>query len=205
MFRKKVMILLGGMCLTMALLAGCGNKTENTAADDTAAESVQTTEADGADEEVSSAGTEAESADAENTEAAEGEVVYMTNTSSVNMWAATNKDEGILAVIPLGKEIQLVEKVDSEWARVAYNDQEGYVKLEYLIETRVEDLNANVTFTVKTTANVKLRSGPSTDDTVLTKIAEGTEVEASGEEDGWYKVTYKGTEGYISADYAEKQ
>lgn len=55
---------------------------------------------------------------------------------------------------------------------------------------------------VRTTAQVKFRSEPNTDCTVLGLIDMGTEVELLEELNGWYKVSYNGQEGYISADYS---
>ena len=50
--------------------------------------------------------------------------------------------------------------------------------------------------------SLRLRSNPNTNSEVLAKAPEGSEVELlSGEENGWYKVSYKGKEGYMSADW----
>ena len=52
------------------------------------------------------------------------------------------------------------------------------------------------------TTEVRLREEPNTSCETLTKIAAGTKVPLIEELDGWYKVSYNGMEGYISADYA---
>ncbi len=51
-------------------------------------------------------------------------------------------------------------------------------------------------------SSLRLRSEASTDSSVLTKLPHGTQVEVMDQpEAGWYQVSYKGTTGYVSADY----
>ncbi len=51
-------------------------------------------------------------------------------------------------------------------------------------------------------SSLRLRSEASTDSSVLTKLPHGTQVEVMDQpEVGWYQVSYKGTTGYVSADY----
>ncbi len=55
---------------------------------------------------------------------------------------------------------------------------------------------------IVTADSLRMRSKPNTNSDVLTKAPEGSEVELlSGEENGWYKVSYKGKEGYMSAEW----
>ena len=56
---------------------------------------------------------------------------------------------------------------------------------------------------VRTTARINLRSEPNTNCTVVSVIDKGTEVLLLEELDGWYKVSFEGKEGYISATYAK--
>lgn len=49
---------------------------------------------------------------------------------------------------------------------------------------------------------LRMRSKPSTGSSILTTLYKGTKVEIlSAEENGWYKVSYNGKEGYMSADW----
>ena len=57
---------------------------------------------------------------------------------------------------------------------------------------------------IVTADSLRMRSKPSTNSDVLTNAPEGSEVELlSGEENGWYKVSYKGKEGYMSAEWVK--
>ncbi len=49
---------------------------------------------------------------------------------------------------------------------------------------------------------LRLRSQANTTSSILTMVNAGTQADVlSREENGWYKVSYKGTEGYMSAEY----
>lgn len=51
-------------------------------------------------------------------------------------------------------------------------------------------------------SSLRLRAEASTDSSVLTKLPHNSQVEVIDQPDaGWYHVSYKGTEGYVSADY----
>ena len=56
---------------------------------------------------------------------------------------------------------------------------------------------------VKTTAQLKLREEPTTKSTVLAYIPAGTKLEVISPLENWYKVTYNGKTGYVSAGYVE--
>ena len=52
-----------------------------------------------------------------------------------------------------------------------------------------------------TTDSLRLRAEPTTASDILATAPEGSVVKIGEALDGWYKVTYQGTEGYMSADY----
>ena len=55
---------------------------------------------------------------------------------------------------------------------------------------------------VKTTTRIRLREEPNTNCTTLDRINGGIKLEVLETLEGWYKVSYNGKIGYISADYA---
>lgn len=56
---------------------------------------------------------------------------------------------------------------------------------------------------VQTTTQVKLRKEPNTTCATLDRINGGTKLLVLESLEGWYKVTYNGQTGYVSADYAK--
>lgn len=57
---------------------------------------------------------------------------------------------------------------------------------------------------MRTTTRVNMRAEPNTNCAVITVLAEGTQFELLGEEDGWAVLEYQGRTGYVSADYIEE-
>lgn len=51
---------------------------------------------------------------------------------------------------------------------------------------------------ISSNASAHFRSGPSTSSQSLGKLPKNTKITITGEENGWYKVSYNGKEGYIS-------
>ena len=71
------------------------------------------------------------------------------------------------------------------------------------IDTDAEtDTNVENKTYVETTAPVRHRKETSTDSEVLALIDRGTKLEVLETLDGWYKVSYNGKDGYVSADFA---
>ena len=64
---------------------------------------------------------------------------------------------------------------------------------------------ADAATTYSTTANLNVRSGPSTGTSILTTLPRGAKVTAAGSASkGWLPVTYNGKKAYVSTDYLKK-
>lgn len=55
----------------------------------------------------------------------------------------------------------------------------------------------------KTTASVNFRTGPSTNDSIITLLQANTIITVNGYQNGWYQVSANGKDGWISADYVD--
>lgn len=56
---------------------------------------------------------------------------------------------------------------------------------------------------IETTAKLRLRKEPNTNCETLDRISSGIRLEVLETLDGWYKVSYNGQEGYVSATYTK--
>ena len=52
-----------------------------------------------------------------------------------------------------------------------------------------------------TGSSLRLREAPSTDSTIITYLDKGIAVSLLEKAEGWYRVSYEGYTGYVSADY----
>lgn len=74
---------------------------------------------------------------------------------------------------------------------------------ESQVSTETESEETPKKLFVKTKARLKLRVEPNTTCDVILIIDTNKEAEVIEELDGWFKVLYKGHEGYVSADYVK--
>lgn len=126
------------------------------------------------------------------------------NTDSLRLREKPSTKASVVETLSKNKQItvlssQTVSADGHEWYKVNYNGKEGYVSAQYVAVTDSASFSAG-TGTI-TTPKVNLRSEPSTAGVVLQKLVENTTVAVVGIENGWYKVTYKSSTGYIHPDY----
>lgn len=69
-------------------------------------------------------------------------------------------------------------------------------------ETGESEMTETLVSYVVTTAEIRLREAPNTDCATLANLSVETKLLLLETLDGWYKVSYEGVEGYISAEYA---
>lgn len=53
--------------------------------------------------------------------------------STVNMRANPSKSTAVIALVPVNKEVNVLEEVDNAWAKIEYNGTTGYMMREFLI------------------------------------------------------------------------
>lgn len=122
------------------------------------------------------------------------------NGSDVNFRTGPSTDCDVISRMNLGTEVVVLEVV-SGWCQVAYGGQTGYVSADYV---SVDGLALANPRGIVTGSCVNVRSAPSTDSSILTKVYAGNIVGLVSLADGWYAVTYNGTSGYMSADYVRE-
>ena len=80
------------------------------------------------------------------------------------------------------------------WVKVKYNNKTGYVYGSY-----VGNYETITQYVTATTLNV--RSGAGTSYSVLGSLSKGTKVEVISTTNGWSKINYNGSIGYVSSQY----
>lgn len=126
-----------------------------------------------------------------------GDRVGVITAESVNFRSGPSVDAGVLSSLTESEEVTVLQVVDG-WCQARWNGQDGYVSAEYVSVDGIPLLDPKGMVTGNC---VNLRSGPSTNDSILTMVNSGTMVDLVSLSDGWYAVEYNGLSGYISADY----
>lgn len=119
------------------------------------------------------------------------------NGSAVNFRSGPSTEHSVIASLNVGDAVQLLD-VEGDWCQVVWDGQTGYVKADYV---SVDGLAVANPRGIVTGSCVNVRSVPSTEGSILTRVYAGNVVDLVSLEDGWYAMSYNGVSGYISADY----
>ena len=105
----------------------------------------------------------------------------------------------VVEMLAKGKTVTVLGE-ESGWYHIQWNDSKGYVKADYLaVGGSASSKAVNATVTGGSAINV--RSGPGTDYSRVTMVAEGKRVAILDRDGNWYRVSFDGTTGYILSDY----
>lgn len=96
---------------------------------------------------------------------------------------------------------------DRSWIEITSGNVHGWVKASYcVVGDAAYDLSLEdcLTYATVTNSNVRLRSGPGTDQAIVKGLSKGTRLIVltdATQHDGWVTVKYGGKPAYVSADY----
>lgn len=131
---------------------------------------------------------------------ADSEGAATITASALYMRAEPSVSASAITCLPRGTVV-LVTDTGDDWYRVIHQGSEGYMCADYLDFTDTADA-AFGTGTVTGNA-VNLRSGPSTDNTVLGSRSKGDTLDVTGVSGRWYKISLNGSSAYIRSDYLQ--
>jgi len=127
----------------------------------------------------------------------------IVTASALNVRAGANTSSKIIGVLPAGKVVTLLEKVNG-WYKIDYNGKTGYLYGKYVAATP-NPSNVTVLKAVKVTAKsgLNVRVGNSITAKKIGAVPYGTELKVVGEYNGWYQIEYNGGFGYVYAKYTK--
>ena len=122
--------------------------------------------------------------------------------SYVRMRSSASTSSSILGTYNSGTTMT-VTGVSGAWYKVDYNGTDGYVYSNYLSLSGVTSSGGSASGSNGSVkgSDVRMRSGPGTNYSILGTYQNGTALTVTGTENGWSKVTIGGTSGYIRSDY----
>lgn len=131
-------------------------------------------------------------------------LTYGTGTvtgDTLRLRAEANTTSSILTTVVKGTQVVVLENQVNGWYKVDVSGSVGYMSADYLSVTVQADTNLG-TGTLNTDgASLNLRSGPGTSYSKVASIPANAILTITGIENGWYKTSYNGSEGYVSSDY----
>ena len=114
--------------------------------------------------------------------------------TNVNVRAEASTEAGVLGKINKGTEFEILDK-DGSWFEISYNGNSGFVSKDYFEVTKAD--------AVIDGSSVNCREQASTSAGSLGKFADGDYVCVTGQNDSWYRISYKGGSAYVSKDYVD--
>lgn len=113
----------------------------------------------------------------------------------------------IIGKMPGYSVCEILEEKDG-WYKIKSGDVTGYVSADYILTGYEANVKAMEKMTAVLEVNcdkLNVREEPSTECSVATKVSKGTHLDILEEENnGWYKASINGLEGYVSAEYVDE-
>lgn len=122
----------------------------------------------------------------------------VTTSSAVNFRQEASTQSESMDKLSDGTRVAILDETDG-WYKVAYNGEVGYMSADYVESQPI--MNIECGGAKITTPVLNVRSGPGTENSIVTKLYEGSVAKIIGINNAWFKVTYGGETGYISPDY----
>lgn len=144
------------------------------------------------------------------------------NASALRLRAGADTNSAVLSMAYKGETVEVLEDAGGGWYKVTFKGKTGYMSGEYLklggtaapaqttrtvdvapeaVPTAASPTLGSVKVNLNSSEVLNLRSGPSTQSAKLGTIPGGTVLTAEELSGSWYKVTYNGKTGYVSAQY----
>lgn len=167
----------------------------------------ETTEDTGEETETVEASESDATTDATEEEPVEAVEERVKATTTVNVRMSDSVESDKVGKVQNGEELIRLEEMNNGWSKIVFDDQEAYIKSEYLESMEVVEHEPGVAEAgtmVTTTDNVNIRSEASINSEVAGAALAGAEFELIEHlESGWSKIKFNGGEAYIKSDYLE--
>lgn len=145
----------------------------------------------------------------------------IVNADALRLRSEPSTNGKILTHLNSGDRVDVLE-IQGDWYKVSFGGYEGYVSAPYLdytatapsaaaeakaaaqIEAILEQAPETPLQGIVTGDVVNVRSIPSTEGDILTKVYAGNLVDLVAKDGGWYTITFQDRTAYISADYVRE-
>ena len=133
---------------------------------------------------------------------------YVNTTAGLNVRTGPSTSYAKIVTLSYGQSVNVLF-TSNGWSKINYNGSTGYVSSQYLQSTKPSSSSSSETSqTVKyvnTTSGLNMRTGPATSYAKITTIAYGQSVNVLSTSNGWSKINYSGSTGYVSSQYLQSK
>ena len=137
------------------------------------------------------------------------DVVYsekVVNTSNLNVRSGPSTSYTKVGQLQKGEKVKVISE-SGGWSKINYKTKEAYVATKYLDNSstqKPQDPPPTVSPTQEKYVNVaslNVRSGPSTNYSILGSISKGNKVNVISEANGWSKIKFNNKDAFVSSQY----
>ena len=127
-----------------------------------------------------------------------------TVTENVNFRTGPSTSYSSITVISKGSSIEVLS-TSGNWVNAKYNGKTGYIYKDYVSNSTSTSETTQTTKYVNTTAGLNVRTGPSTSYAKIATLSYGQSVNVLSTSNGWSKINYSGSTGYVSSQYLQSK
>ena len=127
-----------------------------------------------------------------------------TVTENVNFRTGPSTSYSSITVISKGSSIEVLS-TSGNWVNAKYNGKTGYIYKDYVSNSTSTSETTQTTKYVNTTAGLNVRTGPSTSYAKIATLSYGQSVNVLSTSNGWSKINYNGSTGYVSSQYLQSK
>ena len=130
---------------------------------------------------------------------------YVNASVGLNVRKGPSTSYSVITTLANGTKVTVVS-TSGDWSKITCGNTTGYVSSKYLSNSASSSDNTSSTETsvtkyVNSSSGLNVRKGPSTSYSVITTLANGTQVTVKSTSDGWSKITSGSVTGYVSSQY----
>lgn len=132
-----------------------------------------------------------------------GQVIDVSTRLNIRSGAGTNYK--IVGSVAKNATVNILGQ-EGNWYKISYNGVTGYVSSSYIRVNDNNNNNSNNNATkygkvVGISTKLNVRKSPSTSASIVGTLSNNTKVTILEKTNGWYKISYNGIVGYVSASY----
>ena len=132
-------------------------------------------------------------------------IKYVNASVGLNVRKGPSTSYAVITTLADGTKVTVVS-TSGDWSKITCGNTTGYVSSKYLSNSASSSDNnssteTSVTKYVNSSSGLNVRKGPSTSYSVITTLANGTQVTVKSTSDGWSKITSGSVTGYVSSQY----
>lgn len=118
---------------------------------------------------------------------------------ALNVRSSANTSSTILGKLYKGNTVTIVDTVNG-WHKINFNNRTGWIHGEFVQTAKPAETPSGKVGTVNATA-LNVRSGAGTKFGTLGSLKQNTKITILEATNGWFKISYNGSTGYVSQDY----